>query len=102
MTQRRTSPATIAGVVFALLLPNLPAQAESLWQQGSGRATSPSYGATLRGLGQRALPGGPPSDSLERRLNLPGSRANPPVRGTNLDDPACPPARPNCIPTMQR
>ena len=54
------------------------------------------------GMGERALPGGPPPADLNQRLNLPGSRANPPVRGTDLDRPPCPQKNPNSNPTMRR
>ncbi len=91
---RRTAIRVFAAGL-ALLAPAV-ADAQTRSPLSSGRAT------TLRGMGQHALPGGAPYDSLQRRLNLPGSRANPPVRGTDLDDPPCPPARPACIPTLQR
>ncbi|MBS7541221.1 hypothetical protein [Ancylobacter lacus] len=87
-------------VAVAAGLAVFPAVDAAYAQTRSPLSTGPA--TTLRGMGQRALPGGPPHDSQERRLNLPGSRANPPVRGTNLDDPPCPRANPACNPTMQR
>lgn len=90
-----TRNAGIVAALAVLLATSVPALAQT-GVPGGPDANAPR--------GQYGLPAGPPLRAPDGQLDtrLPGSGANPPVRGTDAQRPACPPQNPGCNPTLQR